>query len=113
MCASVAGGWLRRQAVGVQIVVDGEPADLELIGDVLDGLAQGEGTELVEPADRPLLSRSIEVAQCTSHLLFDSLDDAFEGSLEPGGAEPTDEFTIPVQGDVPITEFVGLDHGAA
>jgi hypothetical protein len=95
--------------MSVQVVVDGETADLETVGDVLDCLAERERSEFVEASDHILFALAVEIGQRTTEFSLDLVDEAVECTLETGWSIAADQFTAEVQWDVAIGELAGTD----
>lgn len=99
--------------LSIEIVVDGEAAHLEPVGDVFDRLAQGERSELVEPTNHILFAGPVEAGDRGAQFALDLIDQAIERTLEAGGTEAADNGTVPSQRDVTSGEFCRRDDLAA
>ena len=93
--------------LGVQVVVHGEPADLETVGDVFHRFAESEGPELVEPSNDILFARPIKTRDRRADLAFDLVDQPVEGTVQSGGPKAADHRSVPGQWDVAASEFCG------
>ena len=94
-----------RSELGVEVVVHGESADFEAVGDVFDSLAECERSELVESPHDVLFPRAIETRDGCAELPFDLVDQAVEGPLQPAGPESADNGPFPSKGKITIAEL--------
>lgn len=93
-----------------QIVVDGEPAHSQGIGDVLDRLSQREGPPLVEESHSGLFLGAVHGVAVNSQVGLSSLDQDVKGVVEVGATQASDHLAFPDQWQVGGGDLVGFEQ---
>lgn len=99
--------------LGVEVVVDGESADLEAVSNVLDGFAERERSECIKAANNVLFAGPIEACDGCTEFSLDLVDQAVQRTLQARGSEPSDHRVVPAKGKVTVREFSSRDDLAS